>query len=128
MIDYVGLSYERERPLMVQELAPGAALTPDGRSVLSLVGGADGRAWAFEQGERAELRFPVPPSLSGMARSYLVRTTGWYTIHVPTGATLTSRRFSGSSASRARWPSSRSRLSTTPCASPARYGNPASSP
>ena len=83
MIDYVGMSYDLEPPLAVQELAPAAALMPDGRSVLSLVGAGDGRAWAFEQGERAELRFPVPPSLPGMARSYLVRTTGWYTIHVP---------------------------------------------
>ncbi|HEY6947666.1 MAG TPA: hypothetical protein VI297_02520 [Gemmatimonadales bacterium] len=51
--------------------------------MLSLVGADDGRAWAFERGERAELRFPVPPSLPGMVRSYLVRTAGWYTIHVP---------------------------------------------
>lgn len=83
MIDYVGMSYDVEPPLAVQELAPAAALTPEGRSVLPLVGAADGRAWGFEQGERAELRFPVPPLLLGMARSYLVRSTGWYTIHVP---------------------------------------------
>ena len=83
MIDYVAMSYDVEPPLAVQELAPTAALTPDGNSVLSLVGAADGRAWSFEQGEQAELRFPVPPLLPGMARSYLVRTSGWYTIHVP---------------------------------------------
>lgn len=83
MIDYVAMSYDVEPPLAVQELSPAAALTPEGRSVLPLVGAADGRAWSFEQSERAELRFPVPPSLPGMARSYLVRTTGWYTIHVP---------------------------------------------
>jgi hypothetical protein len=83
MIDYVAMSYDVEPPLVVQELAPAAALTPDGSSVLSLVGAADGRAWSFEQGEQAELRFPVPPLLPGIARSYLVRTTGWYAIHVP---------------------------------------------
>jgi hypothetical protein len=83
MIDYVAMSYDVEPPLAVQELAPAAALAPDGNSLLSLVGAADGRAWTFEQGEQAELRFPVPPLLPGMARSYLVRTTGWYTIHVP---------------------------------------------
>ena len=83
MIDYVAMSYDVEPPLVVQELPPAAAQTPDGNSVLSLVGAADGRAWWFEQGERAELRFPVPPLVPGLARSYLVRSTGWYTIHVP---------------------------------------------
>jgi len=83
MIDHVAMSYDVEPPLAVQELLATAARTPEGNSVLSLVGAADGRAWGFEQGERAELRFPVPPVASGMARSYLVRTTGWYTVHVP---------------------------------------------
>jgi hypothetical protein len=83
MIDYVAMSYDVEPPLAVQEVSPAAARTPDGNSVLSLVSAADGRPWGFEQGERAELRFPVPPLLPGMARSYLVRSTGWYTIHVP---------------------------------------------
>jgi hypothetical protein len=85
MVDQVAISYDVEPPLAVHELSPGAAQTADGKDILSLVGAADGQAWNSEPGERADLHFPVPPLPTGMARSYLVRTTGWYTIHVPAG-------------------------------------------
>jgi hypothetical protein len=83
MIDHVAMSYGVEPPVAVQELSPAIAQTAEGKSVVSLVGAADGQAWGFEPGEQAELRFPVSPVPAGMTRSYLVRTTGWYTIHVP---------------------------------------------
>jgi hypothetical protein len=85
MIDHVAMSYDVEPPLAVQELSPVTAQTAAGKNVLSLVGTADKRAWGFEPGEQAELHFPVPALPAGMERSYLVKTTGWYTIHVPDG-------------------------------------------
>jgi len=86
MVDQVAISYDPEPTLTVHELSPRAAQTAAGKDVLSLLKTADGKAWSFEPGEQADLHFPVPPAKAGMDRSYLVRTTGWYTIHVPTGA------------------------------------------
>ncbi|HTO72349.1 MAG TPA: hypothetical protein VMJ30_00955 [Gemmatimonadales bacterium] len=83
MIDHVAMSYDVEPPLAVQELSPATALTAEGKDVLSLVATGDNRAWGFEPGEQAELHFPVPALSAGMERTYLVKTTGWYTIHVP---------------------------------------------
>jgi len=85
MIDHVAMSYDVEPRLAVQELSPATAQTAKGEDVLSLVRAADGQAWSFEPGEGAELHFPVPPVPPAMARSYLVRTTGWYTIRLPEG-------------------------------------------
>jgi hypothetical protein len=83
LIDHVAMSYDAEPAITVQEVTPVAARTPQGAAVLSLVATADGQAWAFEKGQQAEVAFPVPAVAPGMARSYLVRATGWYTIHVP---------------------------------------------
>jgi hypothetical protein len=41
----------------------------------------DGHTLTLEPGEAAEVVLTVPPIKQGMARSYLLRTHGWYRIH-----------------------------------------------
>lgn len=82
LIDHIAVAYGPEPPLVVHELVPASARTTDGLDVLPLVTQADGREWVFEQGTRADVRFPLPPPVPGMVRSYLVKTNGWYKIHL----------------------------------------------
>ncbi|MGE5759541.1 MAG: hypothetical protein ACM37V_04175 [Gemmatimonadota bacterium] len=81
LIDHVAVAYGPEPQLVVHELVPASARTTEGEDVLPLVARADGREWVFEQRTRADVRFPLPRPVPGMARSYLVKTTGWYRIH-----------------------------------------------
>ncbi len=83
LLDRVALAAGPEPAFTVRELGPAAAVTADGRDVLTLVAAADGRDWAFEQGERAALDVPVPAVPAGVERSYLVRAAGWYRLRVP---------------------------------------------
>jgi hypothetical protein len=41
----------------------------------------------MERGDRAELMFAVPPAPSGMVRSFLLVTRGWYRLHVAAAGT-----------------------------------------
>lgn len=80
---------------VVVDFAPGPAaearwLTPataeregDGLSVADLLAAADGREVVLEKGEAVRLEFPAPPAPEGLARSYLLASTGWYRIHAP---------------------------------------------
>jgi hypothetical protein len=83
LIDHVAVDYGPEPPFSVTVLAPVSARTLDGRDVLGLVAQADGHEWTFEPGTGADVHFPVSEPPAGLARSYLVETTGWYRIHTP---------------------------------------------
>jgi len=79
-IDHVALDPSDERPMRVRTLDPVAATDAGGRDVLPLLTQVDRRYYTMETGDAAELRFQVPPVPAGQARSYLVRSTGWYRI------------------------------------------------
>ena len=79
LIDRVSLDYSDDRPLTVQEL--GADAERD--NVLAAV---DGRALRLEPGETRGVSYRVPPVPAGKSRSYLLRSTGWYRIHMPATA------------------------------------------
>ena len=46
----------------------------------------DGRALRLEPGETRAVSYRVPPVPAGKSRSYLLRSTGWYRIHMPATA------------------------------------------
>lgn len=87
LIDRVAIDDATDRPIVVHELQADSARDGAGRDVADLVATRDGRAYRLERGDGAELVYHVPPVAPGQARSYLLRSSGWYHIHAPaTGA------------------------------------------
>lgn len=83
LIDRVAIDYSREPSFSVRELQAQTASDAAGRDVRSLLGAADGEHYVLEPGDYAELEFRVPPVPDGLARSYVLRSSGWYRIHSP---------------------------------------------
>jgi hypothetical protein len=83
LLDQIAIDFSPERPMHVETLRPERAVSVDGHDMLPLVSDLDGRYWVIETGDAAELRFAVPDVPLGMARSYLLQSTGWYRIRAP---------------------------------------------
>ncbi|MGD2218167.1 MAG: hypothetical protein PVJ64_15525 [Gemmatimonadales bacterium] len=83
LIDQVAIDYSDDQPLEVRELYAETAVDASGRDVRAPLSAVDRDHYVLEPGDFAELAFRVPPTQEGAARSYLVRTTGWYRVHAP---------------------------------------------
>lgn len=83
LVDAVGLDGGVEPEFSVHTLPLRHPDGRDGPRAFDLMTKADGRDLAMETGDSIELQFDVPPPSPGLARSFLVRTTGWYRIHTP---------------------------------------------
>jgi hypothetical protein len=83
LIDHVALAAAQSEPVSVTELWPERAVDRSGANVLGLLHSMDQREYVMENGASAELRFRVPDVPRGKARSYLVRSSGWYRVHGP---------------------------------------------
>jgi len=81
LVDRVALDYAPERPIEITEIKAASALGMQGNNVRGLLGTADDRALKLESGDSAQLSFVVPDAPAGKARTYLLRTHGWYRIH-----------------------------------------------
>jgi len=69
--------------LQVAAVASEHAVIPGGLDVADLLARADERELVSEPGDVTELSYRVPPRRPGLSRSYLLRASGWYRIHVP---------------------------------------------
>lgn len=83
LVDRVAVAYAPQRPLTVYELRAESAVAQNGRDVRGLLNAIDDRVYVMETGDFAELLFRVPEISERKARTYLVRSTGWYRIHSP---------------------------------------------
>jgi hypothetical protein len=83
LLDQVALDFSPERHLSVTELSATSAVDARAQDVRDPLAAADGRFFRMEPGDFAELRYDVPAIPRGQARTYLVRSTGWYRIHTP---------------------------------------------
>jgi hypothetical protein len=82
MIDYAAVDYSPDRPVDVQTLAPYEAVDDGGRDIKPSLVRTDGDYFVMpEPGNYAFVKFPAPPLKSGMERSFLLRSSGYYTIH-----------------------------------------------
>ncbi|MGA2532824.1 MAG: hypothetical protein ABSG19_07265 [Candidatus Aminicenantales bacterium] len=82
MIDYAAVDYSPDRPVDVQALAPYEAVDDGGRDITASLVRADGDYFVMPKpGNFALVKFPAPPLKSGMERSFLLRSRGYYTIH-----------------------------------------------
>jgi len=83
LVDRVALDYAPERPIEITEIKAASAVGMEGNDVRGLLDTADDRALKLEPGDSAQLSFVVPDAPAGKARTYLLRTHGWYRIHAP---------------------------------------------
>ncbi len=80
-IDRVALDAGQEQPLVIREATLQSARMASGRDAAPLLRRQDDRSLSLEPGEHADLVLTVPPVEDGMARSYMLRSHGWYRIH-----------------------------------------------
>lgn len=83
LIDQVALAAAEADSVSATELWPESAVEVSGADVLGLLHSLDQQHYVMENGAAAELRFRVPDVPRGKARSYLVRSSGWYRVHGP---------------------------------------------
>jgi hypothetical protein len=81
LVDRVALDFSDDAAMTAQPLTLTSARFADGRDVRALLDTLDGRYLTLETGDAAELAFAAPPVPAGRARSYLLRSTGWYRVH-----------------------------------------------
>jgi hypothetical protein len=79
-VDYAAMDGSSPAPLVIHTLPLHQAHLTGGGDVLGLLAAEDRNYLILEHGAVTELSVRVPAVPSGMARSYLARTTGWYRI------------------------------------------------
>lgn len=80
LVDQVAIDYASERPFTVREVLPQTAVDQAGHDVRPLLVANDGDEFVMERGDFADLTFRVPEVPEGRARSYVLRSTGWYRV------------------------------------------------
>ncbi|MDH4064232.1 MAG: hypothetical protein OEW19_07505, partial [Acidobacteriota bacterium] len=83
VVDHVALDTGDEPPFSVRTFVARPPTESASRDAFGRIAAADGRELRLETGDAMELHFDVPPPSPDAARSYLVRSTGWYRIHTP---------------------------------------------
>lgn len=81
LIDGVALDSSADAPFTVHEILAEHAVDRSGSDVRRRLGSVDRNYFVMEHGDGAELQFRLPDPEPGRARSYLVRSSGWYRIH-----------------------------------------------
>ncbi len=82
-IDSVHVDYSRGAPLEVREIPPSKVTDQEGRDLTASVSRADGKDYVMSGATAsAEAIFPAPPRRPGCDRSVVLKTTGYYKIHV----------------------------------------------
>ena len=82
-LNSAALDCSPDLPVTILEIAPEKAVTEQGQNVLDALRTIDHHYYEMPDPEnRAELVFRVPPRAAHLERSYLLKCTGYYTIHV----------------------------------------------
>ena len=81
LLDGVAMDFSAQRAIHVRALDPISAIDREGEDVLSAITLIDSTYYRLETGDAAELEFEDPVMVAGKARSYLVRSHGWYRVN-----------------------------------------------
>jgi hypothetical protein len=83
MLDRLAVDYAPDLDLRAREIAPATAIDQDGRDVRDLLAANDGSCYEMpNSGDRAELTFAAPPESEGLARTVLLKASGYYDINL----------------------------------------------
>ncbi len=87
-INSVRADFTSDRPITVTELTAKSARDDRGNDILAAVKAADGDYFEMPNiGDSMDLVFAAPHEADGMTRSFILKSTGYYNIHMnPTGA------------------------------------------
>lgn len=82
LIDHVALAMPSDREVRTTILAPAVVGPGAADDLLATIAAEDGRELTMETGDSFVIGFRAPPIPKGRARTYLLRSTGWYQIRV----------------------------------------------
>jgi hypothetical protein len=83
MINYIAVDYSEDVPLQVREISPTQAVDHSGKDIREMLAKNDNNYFVMPRiGDRAELIFDAPPFREGMARSVILKASGYYEIHL----------------------------------------------
>lgn len=81
--NYLGIDYSPDLTLQVQEVAPQRAINQDGLDVSQELSASDGNYLILPgAGNWAEVFFAEPPRRENLARSFILKISGYYDIHM----------------------------------------------
>ena len=81
--NYLGVDYSPDLTLQIQELAPQRAVNQDGLDVSQELSASDGNYLILPgAGNWAEVFFSEPPCREDLARSFILKISGYYDIHM----------------------------------------------
>ncbi len=84
MVNSVFADYSPNMTINTTEISPAKAVDQEGESILSVLLDADERYHTMITYDWAELEFNVPPRKGNLERTYIIKSTGYYTVNVPT--------------------------------------------
>ncbi len=88
MIDSVVLDYASDPPLVVRELRPSSAVDQTGRDVVGLISEVDEQHVVMPAPtDKVDVTFDAVATTPESNRTMVLKATGYYTIHPPTGTT-----------------------------------------
>lgn len=83
MINSINADFTSEAPMNVTEISLDKAIDNFGHDVKTLLDTVDNQYYVLNNaGDEADLTFKAPPRVSSMDRSLMLKSTGYYTIHV----------------------------------------------
>jgi hypothetical protein len=85
-VDHVGIDYTADRTVTSTDLELTSARDRHDVDVRPLLNTIDDKYYALEPGDAAELQYKVPEIASGLSRTFLLRSTGWYHVNTPVTA------------------------------------------
>jgi hypothetical protein len=81
MLDRLAVDYSPDLALKPLELTAASAVDQDGRDIRSLLAAQDDASYEMpNRGDRADLEFEAPSRVEGLARTVLLKATGYYDI------------------------------------------------
>ena len=83
LVDRVAMDFTADRPMTVSGSSLLSARDKTGRDVAPLIASADGSDWVMQPGDSAQLTFRLPGQAAGTSRTLMLRSSGWYRVHVP---------------------------------------------
>jgi hypothetical protein len=84
MVNSVEADFTPDVPLKVKEMTAATAFDQNGSDIREFLNAIDDRYYVLEKpGMTADVTFEAPAHTVGTRRTYVLKSTGYYTIHVP---------------------------------------------